>query len=201
MTLVRFFRQAGLILFFIFINNFFLLALAGFFAYRTFIEGKLNWAVLVLLVSLLVFIACRVIFQYGEKATHHFFYRGLVLTGAGLFITAFVIQTWRFIEVFVPTMTEVTPAKILVRLGIATANFYVYALIFAFIYYLYAHNMTTVIWNGSVDRLLRNAFSPNERENWRRVHFSNLVLMRTFFWGGLASVVTLTVGLVAWLLR
>lgn len=196
-------KNIGYGLLYCLVNNLFLLFLCAFFAYRTFFEGRLNWALLVLLIALFLIIVCRVIFQYRQSATTNIIYRGLVLLSVGLLCLALCIQTLRFVLVFVPTMTEFTLPKILVRVGVTTANFWVFALLFSFLYYLYTHEMTKVIWYGSVDRILQSAFAPRRHDEhyWRRVRFSSLVLMHTIFWGGLLSFTTLTIGLIAWLLR
>ena len=185
-------------------RNAFLLFLAAFFAYRTFFLGRLNYALLILLSALCLIIVCRVIAQYSQKATVGLIYRGLVLLSAGLLVLALGIQTLRFVFVFAPGLADdPTLPKILVRIGITTADSYVIALILAFVYYLHAHSMLREIWNGFASRHTWPAplSRPARYEEWRQIRFSNAVLIRTFFWGGLASIVTLTVGLVAWLLR
>lgn len=203
MRIVRQFKYLSqdAIYFYFLVDNFLLLFLVGFFTYRTFFLGRLNWALLVLLAALLMLVACRLIAQYREHASTTFLYRLMVLGSAGLLIAALCIQTTRFVFVFAPGLAEPTLSKILVRVGIATATFYVFALLLAFVYYLFAHDMTKIIWSGYMDRLLESTFSPNRRRNWRQVRFSNMVLVNTFAWGGLASVLTLMLGLIAWLLR
>lgn len=181
--------------------NLFLLLLIGFFTYRTFFVGRLNWALLVLLVALTLITICRVLSQYRISVTNTLLYRVVLLAGVGLLIGAACIQTFRFVYVFLPGLADPTVSEVLVRIGIATATFYGYAVVVAFVYYLYAHEMTKAIWNGSVDRVLESTFVQRKKRNWQQVQFSTMVLLRTVFWGGLASVVTLAVGFVAWLLR
>lgn len=181
--------------------NIFLLFLTGLFAYRTFFVGRLNYALLVLLISLALIIVCRVIYRYSKNTLIKFFYRLLILVGTSLLISAIGIQTLRFVYTFATTFNEPTLPKILVRIGIVTANFYAFALIFAFIYYLYVHEMLAVIWNGSLNRVLRGSSPRDRHNNWRRERFSSLVFLYTLFWGGLASVITLGIGFIAWLLR
>lgn len=183
------------------VDNRFLLFFVAFFTYWTFFAGHLNKALVVLLVALGLMIVCRIVLHYREKAATTYLYRALVLLSAGLLVAALCIQTYRFIYVFAPGLAEPTLPKILVRIGVATTNFWIFALIIAFVYYLYAHEMTKLIWKGSLDRLLVSTFSSQRRQNWRQVRFSSLILLNTIFWGGLASFVTLAAGLVAWLLR
>lgn len=181
--------------------NFFILFLIGFFTYRTFFVGRLNYALLVFLISLLVIIICRFIYKYSVKSIIGFFYRILVLVGISLLISAVIIQTIRFAYTFATTFTEPTLAKILVRIGIVTLNFYIFTLIFAFIYYLYAHEMLSIILDGSIKRLRRNSSYKPTFNNWRQERLSSLIFIYTFFWGGFATVFTLGVGFIAWLLR
>jgi hypothetical protein len=189
------------IYFYFLLDNLLLVFLIGFFTYRTFFVGRLNLALLVLLLSLFMIIGCRFVAQFRENATTTWLYRTMVVSSVGLMLAAICIQAVRFIYVFAPGLEEPTFSKIMVRMGIATATFYVFALVIAFLYYLYAHGMTRLIWNSYVDRLLQTTFSPNRRQNWRQIRFSNTILFNTFVWGGLASVVTLSVGLVSWWLR
>jgi hypothetical protein len=189
----------GLALFFV--NNVFLLLVVGFFAYRTFFVGRLNWALLLFVIALFLIIICRAIAQYRESVTATAVYRSLVLLSAGLLLTAIFVQTNRFIYVFVPGLSEPTLAKILVRIGITTTTLYVYALIIAFIYYLYAHDMTKIIWSGKVNRFLDTTFSRKNRHTWEEVNFSNKILLYTLVGGAVLSAFTLGVGFIAWLLR
>jgi hypothetical protein len=185
------------------LDNLFFVLLVAFFAYRTFFEGRLNWALLVLLVALSLMTICRIVAQYSQKVRVGFIYRTLVLLSAGLLAMALGIQTLRFVFVFAPGLVEPTMPKILVRIGVTTAIGYVFALLFAFVYYLRAHGMLWEIWNGFADRLARPSLASEvvRHQDWRHIRFSNMVLIRTFFWGGVASILTLAVGLVAWLLR
>lgn len=68
---------------FLLLENTFFLFLTVFFAYRTFFEGRLNWALLVLLVAFSLMFVCRVIAQYSQQARVGWLYRGLVLLSAG----------------------------------------------------------------------------------------------------------------------
>ncbi|MEI6045540.1 MAG: hypothetical protein WCS37_14420 [Chloroflexota bacterium] len=200
-NLIRDFKNALQEIFYFVVDNSFLIFFIAFFTYWTFFAGKLNWAMLVLVVALFLMIIGRVVYHFREKATTTYLYRAIVLLSATLLITALCIQTLRFIFVFTPGLSEPTLPKILVRIGVATTNFYLFALLIAFVYYLYTHGMTKLIWNGSLDRLLKGTFTSNRHQNWRQIHFSNNLLIYTFFGGGVASVVTLSIGLVAWLLR
>jgi hypothetical protein len=188
-------------LFFFFVNNILLLLIVGFFAYRTFFVNRLNWALMLFVIALFLIIICRAIAQYRESATATAIYRGLVLLSAGLLITAIFVQTNRFIYVFVPGLSEPTLAKILVRIGITMTTLWVYAIVIAFIYYLYAHEMTKIIWSGRVNRFLDTTFSRKNRHTWQEVNLSNKILLYTIVGGGILSIFTLIVGFVAWLLR
>ncbi len=182
--------------------NFLLLAAGGIFVYRSIIHGQVNRALFILVLSLFLINICRVIARYNEDATVGFFYRFLVLTSTGLLISALVVQTIRFIYVFLPTMTAFTLPKILVRVGITTIVLYIYSLVIAFIYYLYATDMLTTIRNGSLDRFLSQSILRSKgRNKWRQAIFASKAFLFIFFWGGLASIVTLILGLVAWLQR
>ncbi|MBN9393181.1 MAG: hypothetical protein J0I20_34425 [Chloroflexi bacterium] len=182
--------------------NFVLLFLTGFFAYRTFFLDRLNYALLALLLCLFFLVVCQAIYNYCDRPRIRIIYRTALVLSVTSLTMALCIQTLRFIYVFVPTLTEPTLSRILVRIGILTVTFYAYATIFAFIYYLYVHDMLSVIWNGSVKRLLRrNPSAAIRRDQWRRERFSSLLFINVLLWGGLASVLTLVVGFVAWLLR
>lgn len=182
--------------------NFFLLLLTGIFAFRTFFLDRLNYAILALLLALCLLIVCQVVYNYIDRPKFRIIYRFALLLSATSLIMALCIQTLRFVYVFVPTLTEPSISKILVRVGIVTVTFYVYAVVFAFIYYLYIHDMLSVIWNGSVERLLRRTPTASiRRDKWRQERFSSLLFVNVFFWGGLASVITLLVGFIAWVLR
>lgn len=201
MTLTRSFKYIAQGLFSFLFHNLFLLFLIGFFAYRTFFLGRLNWALLVLLIALFLIIVCRAIAQYRRNLPTTLVYRTLVLLSIGLLLTAIFIQLNRLIFVFLPGLSEPTLPKILVRIGISTATLYVFALLVAFVYYMYAHDMTKLIWNGSINRLLDTTFSYKNRQHVDVVRSSNRLLIFILIWGGLASTVTLLIGLVAWLLR
>jgi hypothetical protein len=182
--------------------NFFLLLLTGIFAFRTFFLDRLNYAILALLLALCLLIVCQIVYNYIDRPKLRIVYRTALLLSTASLIMALCIQTLRFVYVFVPTLTEPSVSKIMVRVGIITVTFYVYAAVFAFIYYLYVHDMLSVIWNGSVERLLRRTPSANiRRDKWRQERFSSLLFVNVFFWGGLASIITLIAGFIAWLLR
>jgi hypothetical protein len=182
--------------------NLILLITAGVFAYRTFVLDRFNWALLILVIALFLINICRAIARYNEAATITLIYRIFVLLSVALLITALCVQTIRFIYVFVPTMTDFTLPKILVRVGITTTIFYIYALIISFIYYLYANEMLSAVWYGSLDRFLKHSILRDKaRQKWRQGRFASIAFIYTFFLGGFASVLTLGIGLIAWLLR
>lgn len=187
--------------YYFFLSNFFLLLIVGFFAYRTFFLGILNWSLLLFVIALFLIIICRAIAQYRHNATATVIYRSFVLISAGLIITALFVQTNRFIYVFLPGLSEPTVSKILVRIGITTTMLYIYALVIAFIYYLYAHDMTRIIWGGKVDSLLDTTFHRKNRHTWQEVNLSNKILLYTLIGGGVLSAFTLLVGFMAWLVK
>ncbi len=181
--------------------NVLLLFLVGLFFYRTFLVGRLNYALLILLSSLFVIIICEVIYNYNRNVLIRYLYRVLIFTGISLLIVAVVIQLLRFAYIFTSTFTEVTLAKILVRVGILTANLYILGLIFTFVYYLYVHKMLAVVWNGSFYPILKSFPSGRSDTSWRRERIASLIFIYTLFWGGLATIITLGLGFIAWLLR
>lgn len=181
--------------------NVFLLLLTGFFAYRTFFVGNLNYALLILLIALLLIIVCQVLYKYVNNINVRVIYRVLILTSGMLLITSLCIQAMRFVDVFVPTLTEPTLAKILVRIGIVTVTLYVFGLFFTFVYYLYINDMLSLIWNGSLKRKLNPNSLKNLRSNWRKERFASIILVNLFIWGGFASITSLLIGFIAWLLR
>ena len=182
--------------------NFLLLLLTGVFAYRTFFLDRLNYALLALLLCLFFLVVCQAVYKYCDRPKLRIIYRSALILSVTSLTMALCIQTLRFIYVFVPTLTEPTLSKILVRVGIITVTFYEYATVFAFIYYLYVHDMLSIIWNGSVKRLLRrNPSAAIRRDQWRRERFSSLLFLNVLLWGGLVSVLTLVIGFIAWLLR
>jgi len=178
-------------------NNLLLIGLTLFFFYRTFMVGRLNWALLVLLVALCGFIICRIL-SFGKGEVTKFAYRMFMLGSTGLFISAVFIQTIRFIFVFRPGLTDATIPKLLVRAGIVTLVLYIFALILTATYYLYAHNMLKRLWNPWLPGLLETVFA---KRNWQQLRGSTLILMNTLLWGGLATGLMLGIGFVAWLLR
>lgn len=193
----------GLLTVFYFIKyNFFLLLLICIFTYRTIFLNRLNYALLTFLLFLCLLIICQLIYRYCDNPRVRLLYRFLILLSFASLIMALCIQTLRFVYVFVPTLTEPSIPKILVRIGILTVTFYSFALVFAFIYHLYVHDMLSVIWNGSIERLLgRNSSTANHHDKWRQERFSSLLFINILFWGGLASASTLAIGFIAWLLR
>jgi hypothetical protein len=179
-------------------NNLLLLGLTFFFFYRTFLEGKLNWALLIFLMSLCGFIVCRVL-TLGQGRANVVAYRLIMLTSVTLLMIALFIQTMRFIFVFQPGLSsDPTLAKLLVRIGITSLVLYVFALVFAGAYYLHSHNMIKRLWNPWLPKLLDAVFAP---QNWKQVRRSTLLFMRVLAWGGLATALLLGIGFVAWLLR
>ncbi len=182
-------------------DNFFVLGLIGFFIYWTFFNGRMNWALTVLLIAFALMVAARFLSRYRQNLIARSIYRTLVLFSAALPLTALCIQTVRFIFVFLPGLSEPTLPKILVRIGIGTTVIYAYSLVAALAYYLYTHDMFKIIWNGSPESILNSSFKPYQPQNWQRVRFSSLLMVKTIFWGGAVCILTLGVGLMAWLLR
>lgn len=194
--------KLGILSFFDFVKyNIILLFLAGLFTYRTFFVGRLNYALLVLLISLFVIIICRLIYHYNKNPFITWLYRTLVLSGTALLFCAIGIQLLRIIYTFTTTFTEPTPAKILVRVGIVTTIFYFFALIFSFIYYLYVNELLAAIWSGSIERAIKTSSSAKLHMGWYRQRISTLIFLHILFWGGLLTIATLGIGFIAWLLR
>ena len=179
-------------------QNAIVLTLIGFFVYWTFYAGRLNLALTALVGALALMIACRVVYHFNRSTVARLLYRTLVVMSAILIFAALAIQTVRFIYVFLPGLTEPTLPKILVRVGIVTATLWAFAVPTAFMYYLYVHDMTRLIWNGSVDRFLQSTLLSNRALTARRVRHANLLLWRTLLWGGALSATTLSIGVVAW---
>ncbi len=196
-------KSAALITGLIIWDNILLLGLISFFIYWNFYNGRQNWALSVLIVALGVMVISRWLSHYYQIQLARLIYRGLLITSVALLLSALCIQTVRFVFVFLPGLSEPTLSKILVRVGILTFIVYAYTLTAVFMYYLYIQGLLNFIWHGSAEYLIKSKtqFAVYQRHKWRSLRFSSLLLMGTFFWGGLASCLGLGVGLVAWLLR
>src|SRR5437764_11552368 len=106
------FKQILKQIFYVFIFNILTFGVVGFTLYWTFWAGKLNWALLSLSAALVISFVGKIIFGTQTRTKPLLIYRSLVLLFTALFLTALITQVLRFINVFVPTMTEFTVAKV-----------------------------------------------------------------------------------------
>lgn len=188
-------------LFYFVFYNLPLLLLVGFFTYHTFLIGHLNWALVLALFSVSLMIICRVATYYYSGINHNLLYKLAVGLSGLLLIVALGVQTVRFFYVFLPGLAAPTLPIILVRIGIATAILYVYALFVTGGFYLYYSGMIDLFWNAAPYRLPELPLLDKKRQHLRQINISARFFIRTVFFGGAASIITLLIGFVAWLLN
>lgn len=176
-----------------------LLFLVGFFTYRTFFVGRLNWALLLFLVSLSLMIVCRVATYYYSGINHNILYKFAVGLSALLMIVALGVQTVRFIYVFSPGLASPTLPIILVRIAVVTTLLYVYALLVTGGFYLYYSGTIDLFWNAAPYHLPELPMLDKKRQHLRQVNLAARFFIRIVFFGGAASILTLFIGLAAWL--
>ena len=183
------------------ISNFFLVFVIGLFVYRTFLVGNLNWALLLFVASLFVIIVCRTISYYRPAFTNTLGYWALVLLTLGLLVGAFATQTLRFVHVFSPGLAKLTLPVLLVRISVVTVTFYAYALLITLGCYLYVSQIFEALWDASPEKVSYTPLTAKERQHLKQVRFFAGIFIRTLVWGGTASIITVAVGFISWLLR
>jgi len=183
------------------VSNFFLVFVISLFVYRTFLVGNLNWALLLFVASLSVIIICRAISYYRPAFTATFGYWSLVLLTMALLVGAFAVQTLRFVHVFSPGLNKLTLPVLLVRISVVTVTFYAFALLMTLSCYLYVSQVFEALWDASPEKVSYVPLTSKDRRHLKQVRFFAGIFIRTLVWGGAASVITVGIGFISWLLR